>query len=131
MARTRTETSLATSGTVTVSYTGQDVIYLELLRLAANPEPTTLPVHRLRIKIRSNAYRDQGYARIERWNGDAWQELYTLDGGTMQTEPGLYVKRNKSERAPTLATETIWHVAAGTFKADRDTLVARAAEILL
>lgn len=47
--------------------------------------------HRLRTKIRHNAYDFQSYARIDRWDGAEWKTLHTIPGQSLKLYP--YVVR--------------------------------------
>jgi len=68
--------------------------------------------HKLRIKIRSDFYREQCFARVERWSGSVWSKVHSiLDMKTKQSLLGL----NKG---------------AGAFKADRDELIRVAERVL-
>lgn len=99
---------------VTISKRGQDVLFVELLELAGAQSARE---HRLRVKIESDSYRDQCWARIERWNGETWHEIWSIDSGAMKTERGLAYASVPA--------------SAGDFKDDRDLLVQRAIEVLL
>lgn len=112
------EYKLPTSGARTVDKRlcrpSQSVDYVELLVVPAGGTD-----HKIRVKIRSNAYADQSYARTERWDGAQWHFLYELGQGNMKTPISLYTH----------------HPATGgnleaKFKADRDELVRLAGEIL-
>lgn len=84
-----------------------DAIYVELLGFEQ---------HRFRIQIRSNSYKDQCWAMIERHDGSRWQELWSLHSSAMATEVGLHYRDTG--------------IAATNFRIDRSTLLARALDIL-
>lgn len=67
--------SAAKRGTVTVTKGSQDVHYLGLFQAGD---------HKLRISARFDSYRDQSYAKIERWSGSEWKEIYTLSGRALR-----------------------------------------------
>lgn len=92
----------------------QDVDYVEVLTLSCS-----LQDHKLRITIRSNAYANQSYAKVERWNGDEWKYLHSLGGGNMKTPTALYVHH------PSVDGDL-----EGKFRKDRDELVKLAGDIL-
>jgi hypothetical protein len=95
---------------IAIARTGQDVTYTELLRIDWSG-----PIYQCRIRICSNAHREQSSAVIEHYDG-AWQEVYTIAPGAMLTETGLYL------HGPL--------VHLSVFRGDRDFLLARAVEIL-
>ena len=70
----------------TIRPNGQDMMYRELIKSGH---------HRIRITIRSNSYKEQCYAGIERWDGNQWQQVWWLDGGECATKAGLYVHRDR------------------------------------
>jgi hypothetical protein len=71
---------------------------------------------RLRVAIHADTYKFQGYARVERWDGVAWQRVWALDPLRMQTETNLaYVARDLTHY---------------DFKLDRDRLLGLAAAVL-
>lgn len=74
---------------------------------------------KLRIKIKSDSYKFQSFARIERWDGTQWQEVASLHYGAMKTEAGLCYKPNQSGRD------------FRNFEADYDELLKQAKAILL
>ncbi len=112
---TKQQRPIAASLHVSIGKSNQDVHYVEILSM---PAVETSHDHRLRVRIRSNAYKFQSHALIERWSGEAWHEVYTLTPGTMQTREGLYLVEVADRERPPL------------FQADRDQLIARASEIL-
>lgn len=88
----------------------QDVDYVEVLKVGD---------HKLRVKIRSNSYAVQSYARVERWDGSQWQFLHELGQGNMRTPAGLYVHH------PAVDGDL-----EAKFRKDRDELVKLAGDIL-
>lgn len=99
-----------------VSAQRSDLTYTELLELAG--------LHKLRIRIRSNFYMFQCHAIVERWNGEAWHEVYQIDPGAMQTPAGL----------STLHTHPSQGVRADqtpAFQPDRETLISAASSVLV
>lgn len=99
----------------------QAVTRIELLNLKlAGP-------HLLRLTIKSDAYRHQSHAKIERHDGALWHEVWTILGGAMSTQPGLiYVARPGGLTSQPKASE----IEAATAD-DRATLLERAAQVLL
>jgi hypothetical protein len=91
-----------------ISKGGQNAHYQELLT-AENGD-------RLRVAIKTDTYKTQGHARVERWDGVQWQRVWALDPLKMQTEDNLaYVPR------------ALTHY---DFKLDRDRLLNLAAAVL-
>lgn len=75
--------------------------------------------HKMRLKIRSNAYRFQCSAKIERHDGAQWHELARIEPMAMETPHGLvYGKRTRGE-------------LMRAFDADRETLLDQATLTLL
>lgn len=89
-----------------LSKTQQAVTYTEL---------GTLGAHKVRISIKSDAYEEQCYARIERFDGHRWQSVHTIAPSNMITRTKLVYSRNVSE---------------GDFAHDREALISSAAFIL-
>lgn len=50
-------------------------------------------VVKLKVKIRRNAYNDQSYARVERWNGEEWKIVVTAPITECQCQSLSYVTR--------------------------------------
>jgi hypothetical protein len=71
--------------------------------------------HTCRVTIESDSYRDQCSARIERWDGKQWRAVDTIAAGSMRTKKGLVYESH-------MLTD---------FKADRDTLVRLAEDVLV
>lgn len=90
----------------TLTKGGQSVMYRELC--------TTAGGDKLRIDIKSDAYRAQSHARIERWDGEQWQLVWSIAPDAMATREGLYVRT----------------FSDADFTADRATLIKHAAVIL-
>jgi hypothetical protein len=103
MAKTAKNTTID----VTVTKSGQAAYFTELL---------TPFEHRLRVSIKSDTYAEQSDARIERFDGSRWHEVWTIQPGAMKTPSSLVYSQTLS---------------AGDFKDDRDLLVERAITILL
>ncbi len=69
-------------------------------RIAAHPSNSDVILtelgqqgdNKLRIVIRSNSYKQNMFARIERFDGVQWQTLYAMAGESMKTKEGLYYK---------------------------------------
>lgn len=49
--------------------------------------------HTVRLRLRSDSYRDQCYAIAERWDGAKWQPVYTIAPAGMATPEGLAYAR--------------------------------------
>ena len=84
----------------------QTVVYQELVQLLGS---------KLRVRIGSNAYRFQSFARVDRWDGAKWQEVWHIEPESMATRDGLYVARD---------------VTAAEFERDRNTLLSYAERIV-
>lgn len=85
MATRKTQAQAARSLLLEISKGSQDVVFQELVQVGAD---------RLRIVIRSDSYRDQCFARVGRWDGAKWQEVWHLGPSEMNTADGLkYVAR--------------------------------------
>lgn len=91
----------------TVTTGSQSVTFRELC--------TTAGGDKLRIDIKSDAYRAQCHATVDRWDGNQWQLVWSVKPEAMATREGLYVARN---------------VTAAEFSADRANLLKHAAVIL-
>lgn len=94
----------------------QDVTYVELLQFEQSHSSA---VQKIRIQLRSDSYREQCHAYLERWDGAKWQEVVALDSYAMQTADKLVHKHRGDDAA--LRAE---------FTADLDTLLAMAREVL-
>lgn len=97
-----------TAELVEISKASQGYRYTELTT-AANGD-------RLRVVIYSDAYDFQSYARVERWDGEKWQNVWSIHHGNMATKPGLHYR---PERA-----------TAFDFRVDRESLLIAAAMVL-
>lgn len=95
-------------GTVRVWKGGQDIHYSGLLQLGE---------HKLKIDARFDSYRDQSFAKVERWNGSEWKQIYFVPGAALV---GFIDKAAYRQQAP----------AASDFQKDVDFLIARAEEVL-
>lgn len=96
----------------------QDIDYVEILTLVGKAGRTAA-AHKLRIKIRSNAYASQSYARVDRWDGGQWQLVHELGQGNMKTPASLYTWN-----------ESVHGTLEAKFAADRNELVRLAGAIL-
>ena len=65
----------------------QSISYVELLADATG--------QKLRVSIKSDAYKAQSSAKIERWDGNLWQNVASVPFGLMKTKEGLYYLPNK------------------------------------
>ena len=84
----------------------QNVVYTSLVLLGQG---------RYKVRIVSNAYSDQSYAKIERWDGERWNLVHCIDGfdqNGLKTIPALYVHYDRDKTT-----------AFSNFKADRERLV--------
>jgi len=54
--------------------------------------------HRFRMKFRFNAYVDQSYGRIERWDGGQWRDVHSIPGECLGSGP-RYVEKNVSAKS--------------------------------
>lgn len=70
---------------------------------------------KVRIRIRSNHYKEQCHAIAEVWTEVGWREVWSLDTGAMQTPEGLVYKRED---------------VAASFDDDRATLLAATEAVL-
>jgi hypothetical protein len=70
----------------TVSYSQQDVNFIQYLDIGG---------HKVRIDIRSNAYKFQSHAKLEVLNKKEmkWNVVVSRPSGDMQTQEGLYVRK--------------------------------------
>lgn len=98
---------------------GQNVVYQELLTLLVGGNADTWrngTPHNLRITIRTDSHPNQAYARVERWDGSAWREVWQIDGPLMLTDQGLGYQRREAQ--------------ATDFAADRALLLEHAKRVL-
>ena len=72
--------------------------------------------HTLRIRIHDDSYASQAWGRVERWDGERWQEVASVRGDALKLDHGVGYK------APELFLKA--------FLPDRDFLIGLAAEIL-
>jgi hypothetical protein len=63
--------------------------YFELAVFSSNVGTVNEEFHKLRITIHADGYPEQSYARVERWDGNAWRWIWELPGGLMKTERPL------------------------------------------
>lgn len=88
-----------------ISKGGQNARYQEMVT-AENGD-------RLRVAIKTDTYKFQGYARVERWDGQKWHEVWHLDPLKMQTEDNLaYVPRDLTHYDFKLDRDRLLHLAA-------------------
>lgn len=95
----------------------QDLNYFEALTYGTNPDLVVFA--KFRIKIKSNAYRMQSWAYMQRWDGKRWREVATLSPGEMQTQKGLYQHKHASDADCYLE-----------FTQDRDHLIERTTTVI-
>ena len=87
-----------------ITRNSQNIVYTSLVQIGRG---------RYKVRIVSNAYEDQSYAKIERWDGERWNLVHCIDGlDGLKTQAGLYVRGNPSIGGYTK-----------DFEADRDRLV--------
>jgi hypothetical protein len=75
---------------------------------------------RLRVRIRSNAYKAQCHAVIERWDGDEWQEVWRLNPMMMETKEGLCYAVHASTKDFTADTYTLLLQASRVLRTGAD-----------
>jgi hypothetical protein len=73
--------------------------------------------HTIRLRLRSDSYRVQCYAIAERWDGDAWREVWSIAPAAMATPEGVAYLRDDRDRVD-------------AFTGDILALLARVAEVL-
>jgi hypothetical protein len=84
------------------------------------------PGIKLHILIHSNAYAEQSWAKIEKWDGTQWHLLVQIAGNLMESRNGSF-----QERRPVNYTDkSLSPEAIATFMVDRQTLLEDAAHIL-
>lgn len=107
-----------TAGTQSVRIEGrqQFVTYTEHYRYVNNAMTIKETVHTLRVVVRLGGYADQSWGMVERWNGNAWEEIVTIAGSALQTDLHVGYKSHGPVN--------------GDFAADRDRLLQLAKEIL-
>ena len=93
-----------------------DVVLTELAQQGDN---------KLRIVIRSNSYRQNMYARIERFDGTKWHTLYSIAGDAMKTRDKLYYQVKQPAQGSDASPVNI-----GDFAEDYGALRNRAEQIL-
>lgn len=93
---------------VRVELENQDVNYTEHLAFGD---------HTLRIYLRNNAYQDQSYGKVERWNGEEWKDVVYVPGRSLLMRCGLYVAEASKRQAE-------------VFHGDRDKLISLMKEVL-
>lgn len=71
--------------------------------------------HKLRVNIRRNAYDEQSYANVERWDGTKWQVIHDLPITDCACKTVSYVMEN---------------ITASSFAIDADNLISIAMNIL-
>lgn len=97
----------ATTISKEVSEGKQDVRYTEVMSLLIGRKK-----HKLRVKIRSDFYQEQCFARVERWSGSTWSVVHSIEA--MKTKNGLHGLKKDGT----------------AFKEDRDELVRVAERVL-
>lgn len=103
----------AKRGTVQVSKLSQGIGYTGLFSMKAQNEAP----HKLRVTAEYDSHNCQSWAKVERWSGTEWREVYTLRGA------GLKGWKERIAYTPGA-------VAEGTFSADVAFLLERAEEVL-
>ena len=98
-----------------ISEGSQSVEYVEILDLPSVYQDQSA---KLRIKIKSDSYKFQSFARVEKWDGDKWREVHSIHHGSMTTPAGL-ISRLKGHKDET------------HFKADRKELLRVAKGIVM
>lgn len=76
---------------------------------------------KLRIRVKSDAYEAQSFARIELWSENRWSEIYTLHGSEMKTPSKLVYYK------PATTPVEAW---ANDFNGDTNLLKSLAEKIL-
>ena len=108
-----TKTKTATKSIRAEGY-GQNVDYTEHVILTAGSG-----AHTLRVIIHSDSYTDQAYGRIERFDGARWNEVAQMKGVSLKVDRHIGYKSDVTEA-----------VKIAAFQADRNALLALAAEVL-
>jgi hypothetical protein len=86
----------------------------------------TEPGIKLHILVRSNAYDEQSWAKIEKWDGAQWHLLVQIPGNLMESRNGGFQER----RPVSYTSKSLSPEATATFMTDRQTLLEDAAHIL-
>ena len=103
-----------------VSTGTQSLDYTEIVELAIKTRSGSFRDHRLQIRVKSDGYKQQCYAIVERWDGNQWQSMHSIPWSAMSTPSKLvYQPKQLGE-----------NVQVGFFKLDRDELL-RVAELIL
>ncbi len=87
----------------------QDYIYTEILSWNS---------HKLRVSIKSDSYEFQSHAKIARWDGDKWHNVYSIPYSQMSTKHGVYYQ------------DHVRKITVDDFQDDRDKLIIMAKEIV-
>lgn len=91
-------------------------------------EVLTLKEFKLRLEMKSDAYKEQCYARISLWNGKEWSLVDSIHYSLLSFKEGLiYVQHNQPS---TVSTEMTHKQNVGYFIKDRNILLHRAYNIL-
>ncbi len=106
-----------------IAKSAQDVNYQEILRVGVKHDDLWQNHSKIRISIRSNAYRDQCHARVSLWTGEEWKRIDHIDPGAMTTRDGMYVSWDDLSAYDDDAK-------AGFFKIDRAELLRVALEVI-
>lgn len=88
----------------------------DLTELLLRPSAGGEPPDRIRLRIHTDSYKDQGWARVERWNGLAWSEVWSLNPHLMQTDAKLGYKRGD--------------ITLADYEADRSALLNHVIDVL-
>jgi hypothetical protein len=84
--------------------------------------------HKLRINGRHNAYQQQSYISVERWDGSQWQHMQTIAGAAMNS---WNVPHGRVGAAGLYVVDVLPDTLLHAFESDEDELVEAAAAILL
>ena len=106
-----------------IAKSSQNVNYQEILRVGVKDGDLWQSHSKIRISIRSNAYRFQCHARISLWTGEEWKRIDHIDPGAMETQDGMYASWRDMKPYDEDAK-------AGLFKKDRDALLRVALEVI-
>lgn len=111
--------TFSTVGTPRVEREDQSVNYIEIADAGGTAFESGHVLHRLRITIHSNAYTNQSWAKVERWDGTQWHEVVAMSGASLIVgcHQKLYLLRTADLRT-------------SLFAADRERLLVLAGDVL-
>lgn len=71
----------------------QTVIYVNVMRVWGRKHTVNdLDIETIRVTIHANAYRDQSFGCVERWDGSQWHRVVYIPGANLKMDPTcLYV----------------------------------------